>query len=294
MNQKQTRYFYTTMDDMAGKIRKRKRFSHKGSYGHALLIAGSYGMTGAAILSAGACIRAGAGLLTTHLPAALYPIVQTAVPESIFSIDRSEDVFSRCPPLDKYSAVAAGPGLGVHFRTKKALDNLIRSAAIPIVLDADGLNILAVYPEMRSILPAETIITPHPGEFDRLFGRSENGQSRNQLQIEMSRKYKIVIVLKGAFTSVTLPDGQCFFNSTGNPGMATAGSGDVLTGILLSLLTQGYPSSEAAVAGTFIHGLAGDLSAEEHSQQGLIASDIIQNIGKAFKKVESHEINPLY
>ena len=163
-----------------------------------------------------------------------------------------------------------------------------------MVLDADALNILATQPEMLSHLPVGTIITPHPGEFDRLFGKAENGCRRNHLQVEFSQKYKLVIILKGAFTSITLPDGQCYFNSTGNPGMATAGSGDVLTGIVLSLLTQGYSPGDAAIIGTFLHGLAGDMAAEEGSQSSLIASDIIQYLGKAFKKIEKHETTVWY
>ncbi len=292
LSEKQTSFHYTTLEDLSGKIMTRKRFSHKGTYGHALLVAGSYGMAGAAILAARACIRSGTGLLTTHVPRSIYPIVQSTVPESIFSIDNSEEFFSLCPVLDKYSAVAAGPGIGVGPQTREALETLIKTVRSPLVLDADALNILAAHPGLLSSLPQNTVITPHPGEFERLVGKSGNGHRRNQEQIEFSKKYMLVVVLKGAFTSISLPDGQCYFNSTGNPGMATAGSGDVLTGIILSLLAQGYSPGEAAVTGTFLHGLAGDMAAGDFSQQGLIASDIIQYIGKAFKKIMDHEKSP--
>jgi NAD(P)H-hydrate epimerase len=292
LSEKQSNFHYTTMDDLSGKIVKRKRFSHKGTNGHALLIAGSYGMAGAAILAARACIRSGTGLLTTHVPRSVYPIVQGAVPESIFSIDHSEEFFLQCPVPDKYSAVAAGPGIGVRPQTKEALETLIKSTLCPLVLDADALNILAAHPELLSVLPHNTILTPHPGEFERLTSRTGSGFKRNEEQIGFSKKYKLIVVLKGAFTSITMPDGRCYFNSTGNPGMATAGSGDVLTGIILSLLAQGYSPGDAAVTGTFLHGLAGDMAAEDLSQQGLIASDIIKYIGKAFKKIMDHGKSP--
>lgn len=280
-------FHYTTFADVRGMIRKRPQFSHKGDFGHGLLIAGSYGMAGAAILAAGACLRSGIGLLTTHVPRLIYPIVQGSVPESIFSIDAEEEVFSQCPALTRYSAAAIGPGLNTKQLTRDAFETLIRSVAKPLLIDADGINLLAAHPEWISLLPENTILTPHPGEFDRLVGPSENGYRRNLKQIAFSQKHRLILVLKGAFTSITLPDGQCHYNSTGNPGMAKAGSGDVLTGIILSLLTQGYAQHDAAMLGTYIHGLAGDLAAEELGEQGMIASDIVHYLGKAFKQLEN-------
>jgi hydroxyethylthiazole kinase-like uncharacterized protein yjeF len=291
---KQTGFYFTTFEDISGKLKKRRLFSHKGTYGHALLIAGSYGMMGAAILAARACIRSGAGLLTTHIPHAGYPILQASVPESIFSIDTAEMHFANCPPVEKYSAIGAGPGIGVDAETASAFESLVRSCRKPMVLDADALNILALRPDIFRILPENSIITPHPGEFDRLSGISGNAYERNQQQIALSKKHKLIIILKGAYTSVTMPNGNCFFNSTGNPGMATAGCGDVLTGMVLSLLAQGYPPDEAAILGTFIHGLAGDIAASETGQQAMIASDVINNIGKAFNKLENHEKSVWY
>jgi hydroxyethylthiazole kinase-like uncharacterized protein yjeF len=292
--EKQTNIYYTTFEDIYGKFKKRKLFSHKGTYGHALLIAGSYGMMGAAILAARACIRSGTGLLTSHIPRACYPMIQASVPESIFSIDEAEMNFANCPSAEKYSAIGVGPGIGVSAETTSALESLIKSCTKPMILDADALNIIAGHPEMLNNLPENTIITPHPGEFDRLAGESANAYKRNLLQIELSIKHKLIIVLKGAYTSVTLPDGRCFFNSTGNPGMATAGCGDVLTGMVLSLLAQGYSSCEAAIFGAFVHGLAGDLAACETGQQAMIASDVINNIGNAFRKLENHEKSTWY
>jgi NAD(P)H-hydrate epimerase len=292
--EQQTSFYYTAFEDISGKIKKRRLFSHKGTYGHALLIAGSHGMMGAAILAARACIRTGAGLLTSHIPRSGYPMIQSSIPESIFSIDDGELHFANCPPLEKYSAIGVGCGIGVNTETASALEFLIKSCDKPLVVDADALNIIAGRPEMLRLLPKNTIITPHPGEFDRLAGESGNAYKRNQQQIELSKKHGLIIILKGAYTSITLPDGRCYFNSTGNPGMATAGCGDILTGMVLSLLAQGYPPSEAAIFGTFIHGLAGDLSACETGQQALIASDVINNIGNAFNKLENHERSVWY
>lgn len=281
--------FYTTLGDISGKLLKRPTFSHKGTFGHALLIAGSYGMMGAAMLAARSCIRSGSGLLTTHVPKEGYPMVQASVPESIFSIDPCEERFTRCPDLENYSAIAAGPGIGIKPETATAMEFLIRNTKKPLVLDADALNILALHPEMLQYLPMNTIITPHPGEFDRLFGKVNSGFKRNELQIECSVKYKLIILLKGAYSSISLPDGRCFFNSTGNPGMATAGSGDVLTGIILSLLAQGYTAEDASIIAAFSHGLAGDLAAGHTGERGLTASDIIDYLNEAFKMIEHHE-----
>lgn len=289
IDEKKTDFFYITPEDVVTRLRKRKTFSHKGTYGHALLISGQYGMMGAAILAARSCLRSGVGLLTTHVPELGYQVMQPAVPESIFSIDRSGERISTCPPLDKYSAVGAGPGIGTEAETTSAIEALLKKSGKPLVLDADALNILALKPHLLSAVPENTILTPHPGEFDRLAGKSANGYMRNTLQIEFSKKYRIIILLKGAYTSITLPDGTCFFNSTGNPGMATAGCGDVLTGMILSLLAQGYAPDEAATTGAYVHGLAGDLSAAAHGEQALIASDVVDQIGNAFKIIGSHD-----
>ena len=290
MAEKQTGFYYTDFKDIVGKLKKRKLFSHKGTYGHALLIAGSYGMMGAAILAARACMRSGAGLLTSYVPRAGYPIMQAAVPESIFSMDDAEMHFTKCPAVEKYTAVGVGPGIGVDGETASALESLLKTCHKPMVIDADALNILASNRHMLDRLPENTIITPHPGEFDRLAGASENAFQRNQVQIEFSKKHRLIIILKGAYTSITLADGSCFFNSTGNPGMATAGCGDVLTGIVLSLLVQGYSPDDAAIFGTYIHGLAGDIAVCETGQEALIASDVVNNIGNAFNKLENHEM----
>ncbi len=285
----ETPYHYILMEDILKIFRERIKFSHKGLFGHALLISGSYGMAGAAILAARAALRAGVGLLTTHVPRTVYPIIQGAVPESIFDIDNDERYFSGLTGGKHFSAVGIGPGIGTMDISIKAFESLLKNSDVPLVIDADALNMLSEKPVLCGLLPARSILTPHPGEFDRLAGKSDSGFIRNQKQIEFAAKYNVIVLLKGAYTSIAMPDGTCCFNSTGNPGMSTAGSGDVLTGIILSLLAQGYPSSDAALLGAFIHGLAGDMAASDYGQQALIATDIIDNLGKAFLKIENHE-----
>lgn len=271
---------------IADYIHERPKFSHKGTYGHALLIAGSKGKTGAAILSAKAVLKSGAGLLTVHLPDVAALPMQIGFPEAMISYDDSDSHFSKLPQLDKYNAIGIGPGLGTEAETANALKSLIQATKQPIVFDADALNILAANPTWLSFLPANSILTPHPKEFERLAGPSANSFERLEKQRRFAQKFKVVVVLKGAHTSIALPNGSCLFNSTGNPGMATAGSGDVLTGIILSLLAQGYTPQLAAIIGVYIHGLAGDEAAKELSEECMIASDIISHIGSAFKTLK--------
>lgn len=272
----ETSNFYTTSDVIKPLLHKRTKHSHKGTYGHALLIAGSTCMTGAALLASEACMRSGVGLLTTHLPKSAVLPLQVYLPEAMISVDHSNDCFSQGLDLQPYNAVGAGPGLGKAEETAVALKHLIQEVKVPMVLDADALNIISENKTWLSFLPERTILTPHPKEFERLFGKTDNSQQRIEHQREMSVKHNIIIVLKGANTSITFPNGSCFFNSTGNPGMATAGSGDVLTGIILSLLAQSYTPEEAAIIGVFMHGRAGDKAASERGMESMIAGDIIK------------------
>ena len=277
-----TPFHYVVRDDIACLMKPRSRFSHKGTYGHALLIAGSYGMMGAAILASKACLRTGAGLVTAHVPLKGYEILQTSVPEAIVNLDPGEEYFSRVPDLVPYNAVGIGPGIGRRAVVQKALKDLLLKCPVPLVMDADALNLVAAHKELLEQIPENSIITPHPKEFERIAGAFKNGYDRLMKQIEFARHHKIIVVYKGANTTIALPDGRCYFNSTGNPGMATGGSGDVLTGMILSLLAQGYDPSEAAMAGVYLHGFAGDLAAQKMGRQALIASDITDHIGKAF------------
>jgi ADP-dependent NAD(P)H-hydrate dehydratase / NAD(P)H-hydrate epimerase len=263
----------------------RSKFAHKGTCGHALLIAGSYGKMGAAVLASRGCLRGGTGLLTTHVPKAGYPVIQMTVPEAMASIDDNELMFTNVPDLTRFSAIGIGPGVGTGEKTRQAFHELIETAQIPMVIDADGLNILSVEKEWLKKLDGNAILTPHPGEFARLAGKSGNSFERIEKQRQFAEKYNVIVVLKGAHTSVATPDGKIFFNSTGNPGMATAGSGDVLTGIILGLLAQRFTIQDAAIAGIFLHGLAGDLAVKKKSEISLIAGDIIDFLGDAVKEI---------
>lgn len=269
-------------EDIKIRIAKRSRFSHKGTFGHALLIAGSFGKMGAAVLASKACLRAGVGLLTSHVPRLGYSILQTAVPEAMASVDQHDSMFTEYPDLIPFSAIGVGPGLDQKQNTSRALHSLLETTKGPLVLDADALNILSENKDWLEKLPENSILTPHPGEFKSLVGASKNTYESIQMQIQFSKKYKIILVLKGAFTSISIPSGKLYFNSTGNPGMATAGSGDVLTGIILGLLAQGWSSENAALTGVFLHGKAGDIAAFKKSEFSLIASDIIEFLGEAF------------
>jgi len=278
---------YQTLEStmISAMIPPRKRFSHKGTFGHALLISGCYGMMGAALLAGKSCLRSGSGLLTLHVPRFGYNIIQTAFPEAIVSLDQSDILFSEPPDLHPFTAIGIGPGLGCKPNSGKGLKLVLDQAQVPLVIDADGLNILSQHPDWYDLLPEGCILTPHPKEFDRLAGASEDSYSRHLKQRDFARKYRVVVVLKGAFTGIAAPDGAYWFNTTGNPGMATGGSGDVLTGLITGLLAQGMTPMDAALAGVYLHGLAGDMAAAELGQQALIAGDMIDYLGAAFKDV---------
>ena len=273
---------YIEKEEIQGIFQNRSRFGHKGTYGHALLIAGSFGKMGAAVLASKACLRAGVGLLTAQIPHLGYTVLQTAVPEAMVSVDQHDYTFTEFPDLSQFSAIGVGPGIGQKSNTKKALCELLEKSKVPLVIDADGLNIIAENKTWLEKIPENSILTPHPGEFRRLVGDAANSYERIQQQIQFSAKYKLILVLKGAFTTIATPEGNLYFNSTGNPGMATAGSGDALTGFILGLLAQGISPENAALAGVYLHGLAGDLAAQEKSQFSVIADDIIEFLGKAF------------
>jgi NAD(P)H-hydrate epimerase len=280
-----TKYILTEKQDIQSLIKPRKKFSHKGTFGHLLLVAGGKGMAGASVLGAKAALRSGAGLVTVHGPKCNRVIVQTAVPEAIFSFDNNKKFITAVYDLHKYSAIAVGPGIGVNTFSKEMLAQLLTEIQQPCVFDADALNLFGFHPELLELLPKGSIITPHKKEFERMFGTSANSSEELKLAIEKAKEFKIVIVLKGAYTRVILPFGNVYFNPTGNAGMATGGSGDVLTGIIGSLLAQGYNSESAALAGVYLHGLAADLGLETESEVSLIAGDIVEKLGKAFKEM---------
>jgi len=277
-----TPYYFLQTISARELIRPRAKFAHKGLFGHGLLIAGSMGKMGAAVLAGKAGLRSGAGLITVHHPKSGISIIPTVVPELMTSIDENESIFSKIPDLSAYSAIAIGPGLGIAKQSQAAFKFLIQESKLPLIIDADGLNILSENKTWLSFLPPNSILTPHIKEFERLAGKAENDFDRLQKQIDFAKKHKVYLVLKGAHTSIASPEGKVFFNSTGNPGMATAGSGDVLTGILLGLKAQNYTSLHASILGVFLHGIAGDFAAENKGQASLIASDIVESISEAY------------
>lgn len=282
-----TPFSYIESFDVYPLLKKRQEFDHKGKFGHGLLIAGSKGKMGAAFLGAKAALRTGAGLITCHVPACGYQVIQTLIPEAMTITDKSENLISDVEEEQAFDAAAIGPGIGTDHQTQEAFHSFLLKRHLPLVIDADGINILGLNKSWLSDLREGTILTPHLREFERVAGESVNSYDRLKRQIEFAARFKCILILKGAHTSVALPNGKVFFNSTGNPGMATAGSGDVLTGIILSLLAQGYSSEDASITGVFLHGLAGDIASSGSGPESLIASDIIENIGNAYLKIRS-------
>ncbi len=278
--------FYLEQKDIVSALKNRSKFSHKGTFGHALIVAGSKGMAGSSVLSSKAALRTGTGLVTVHGSESNRIIAQTAVPEVIFQSDIQADFISEIPNHEKFDAIAIGPGIGTSSETSEMLRILLSDLKKPCILDADALNIISQNTDLLELIPENSILTPHPKEFERIFGESKNSYHRMIKAQEAALRYKIFIILKGAYTLIVTPDGRFYFNSTGNSGMATAGSGDVLTGILAALLAQGYKPEEAAKLGVFLHGRAGDLALENESKESLIASDIIASLGKSFKSLK--------
>lgn len=266
-------------------LKPRDAFAHKGTMGHALLVAGSYGMAGAAILAARACMRSGAGKITVHTPRRNVPILQTAVPEAVLHTDHEETLFSEAVSTEGFQAVAVGPGIGTAEATAVAMIAQLRRAQCPAVADADALNILASRHAWLQQLPKGIILTPHPKELERLEGQCTDSFERLTKARQLAERLQGYVILKGHHTAVCMPDGHVAFNTTGNAGMATAGSGDVLTGILLGLLARGYRQREACLLGVYLHGLAGDLAAEELGEESLMASDIINYLPQAFRNL---------
>ncbi|MHA4811302.1 NAD(P)H-hydrate dehydratase [Flavitalea flava] len=275
-------------------FRPRKNSAHKGNFGHSLLIAGSYGKIGAAVLAGRACLRSGTGLMTVHVPTCGYEILQTSLPEAMIQTDPDERILTKVEgDLSVYSVIGIGPGIGTDARSKGVVADLLTSYKKPMVLDADTLNILSSDPSLLTLLPPNSILTPHPKEFERLFGASANDFARLELASSKAKELQCVILLKGHYTYIAMPGGRAYFNSTGNPGMAKGGSGDALTGILTALLSQGYSPGEAALLGAYLHGIAGDLAAAVYSQESMLPSDLIEHLGKAFLSLYPDESNSI-
>lgn len=277
-------YFLIGDNDVRRFIGQRDEFSSKADFGHVLIAAGSYGMVGAASLATLGATRAGAGKVTVHAPECAFIPLQTTIPSAMFDADKNSRHLSSIPTDSRYTAIAVGPGIGTDSVTIDALERFLKvmqAGGRPVVLDADALNCIATRRNLLEQLPPLSVLTPHPGEFDRLFGVCANDEERLKNALAKARLYQIIIILKGRYTAIVRPDGKVFFNSSGSPALATAGSGDVLTGVIASLIASGLKPEIAAFVGTHIHGVAGELAAETHSDIGTTAADIADNIGRA-------------
>ena len=286
IEEKETDFALTEHEDVASMLKPRGKFAHKGNFGRALLIAGSQGMAGASVLAARACLRSGVGLLTVHIPFCNNFIVQTSVPEAMTEIDINDVRFSCATDTDDYQAVGIGPGLGKAGDTEAALLEQIESCQTPMVGDADALNLLGEHRSYIGRLPKGSILTPHPKELERLVGKCQNSYERLTKARELARSAGVHILLKGAYSVIIAPSGKCWFNPTGNPGMATGGSGDVLTGVVLALLAQGYDAETAARMAAYVHGLAGDIACKKHGVMGMTAGDIVTCLPPAWRMLE--------
>ena len=283
----EAQYYVLEENDIRSRLLHREDFAHKGNMGNALIVAGSYGMSGAAVLATRACLRSGVGKVTTITPKKNYDIMQIAVPEAVLQMDHEETAFTEAVDTDGFDALGIGPGLGRQETTAIAMIAQIRRAQCPIVADADALNILASHRAWMQQLPKGIIMTPHPQELDRLTGSPTNADyERLHRACELAKSLQAYIILKGHNSALCLPNGNVFFNPTGNSGMATAGSGDVLTGIITALLARGYHQQNACMVGMYLHGLAGDLAAKELGKESLVGSDIINYLPKAFQHLD--------
>lgn len=287
LSKAESQYFYCDEQYIRSLFaKKRNKFAYKNEFGHTLLICGSKNMSGAATLSTGAALRSGCGLVTTHIPYSERIGIMTNYPSAMMSFD-NEDSFSHLPDnLDKYSSIAIGCGLGQSQKTIEAVENLLKSIKVPMVIDADALNIIAANKRLRKYIPENSILTPHIGELKRLIGSWNSEQEKYEKVRAFSAEINSIVIVKGAYTSIFCPDGNYWFNSTGNAGMAKGGSGDVLTGLLAGLLARGYNATDAAKVGVYIHGLAGDLAASDLGQEAMNSKDIIDYLSIAFKKFE--------
>ena len=279
-------FYYITKQDISFLLKPRSKFSHKGSFGHALLLAGSEGKSGAALIASKACLRSGAGLLTLHSNKETVSALLNHLPEAMSSIDSNPHFISEIDKPELFDAIAFGPGTGTHADTQTALKKNLQYYTGKLIIDADGLNILSENKTWLNFLQPGTILTPHPKEFERLTEKHSDDFERLKAAKHFSLKYNCILILKGAHSAVCMPDGNVFFNSSGNAGLAKGGSGDALTGIILGLLSRGYNAPQAALIGTFIHGYAADLCIKKKSVESLLISDVIEMLPRAFKKLE--------
>lgn len=279
---------YISQKEILKRYKQPDKYTHKGIQGLALIIGGSYGKIGAVSLSSKACLKTGCGLVTVFIPKCGYTILQTAIPEVMVLTDNQEKLISNITFDITPQAIGIGPGLGQEIETQKALHQFLKTNKTPLVIDADALNILSQNKEWLSLVLPKTILTPHPKELERLIGKWHSEEEKRSKAISFSTQYQVIIVMKGAPTQII--DGETVYeNTTGNAALATAGSGDVLTGMITSLLAQSCKPINAAVLGVYLHGLTADIALPETGYQSFIASDVIANIGKAFLSLEKLE-----
>ena len=283
-----SRHFLVEAHDTEACLPDRPGSAHKGMFGHALLMAGGTGHLGAAIMAAAAAVRSGAGLVTVAVPRGTAMALHTAVPEAMVRELGDGGQLGGDPPSGRWSAVGIGPGIGQHMQTGLLLENVLRTRSAPLVLDADALNLLASAPGLLEVLPGGSVLTPHPGEADRLFGPSVDTRARIEKSSAFAQRHGVVVVLKGANTAICLPDGRILHNATGNVGLAKGGSGDVLTGLITGLMAQGLHPSDAAVVGVWTHGLAGDIAAEVVGADGMTAMDVVRALPQALRRQRSY------
>lgn len=277
-----TPYFFLTKSYVQPLLKKRNKFSHKGNFGHALLVTGSKGKMGAAVLATNAALHSGSGLVTTFVPQCGYDIIQTSCPEAMCLTSTEMEYLVGEIDLTNFQSIGIGPGIGTEPSTCELVLKIIQQANCPLVIDADALNIFSRHPDFMKYIPKNSILTPHPKEFDRLFGSSKTAYDRLQKQLEQSKAHSMYILLKGAHSSLSTPSGEVYFNSTGNPGMAKGGSGDVLTGMITSILASNHSPKEAVILAMYLHGLAGDKAQEQFTEYSMSATQLIDCIPKAF------------
>ena len=275
---------------LSGRILPREKESHKGDYGHLLLVCGCQSMPGAAVLSTGAALKSGCGLVTLHSTPRALQAAAIRYPSAILSEDPGHHVSCIPSCLDKYAAVAAGPGLGQAPETLAALSDLLsraRDAGIPVVLDADALNLVAAHPELFGLIPPDSVLTPHPGELRRLLPQASEDEREDAVR-DLCRKTACIVLVKGFRTHIYTPEGECFVNTTGNPGMAKGGSGDVLTGLIGGLVARGYRTLDATLLGAWIHGYAGDCLTEECTAEAYDSGNLIESLYRGFKELSDY------
>jgi len=281
---------FITKFEIRPMYKPRSKWSHKGNFGHALIIGGSYGKIGAITLATKAALTIGSGLVTSYIPKCGYSILQISVPEAMVEVD-NENTLTHFNYKTKATVIGIGPGMGTHEKTAKGFEKFLKENQLPLVIDADGINLLAKDNSLLAYLPKKTVITPHPKELMRLIGTWKNDYDKLEKTVAFSEKHELIVVLKGTYTTVIDGDTN-YFNSTGNPALASGGSGDVLTGIITGLIAQGYTPKEAAIFGVFLHGRTADIAVQETGHETFIASSILDYLPDAILDLfapEKHE-----